>query len=68
MVWHEIFVWEKTVTDIEITNALAGQSTSGKQEKTVKFSLASTLNGQLIFLTLESSVAILIKCFRMTAL
>lgn len=67
-IWHEIFIWEKTVTDIEITNALARQCPRGKQEKTIKHSLLPTLNGQLIFLTLESFVPILIKCLEMTAL
>lgn len=67
-IWHEIFIWEKTVTDIEITNTLARQCPRGKQEKTIKHTLLPTLNGQLIFLTLESFVPILIKCLEMTAL
>lgn len=54
MIWHEIFAWERTVTEIEIINALVGHCANGKQEKIVKPSLLPTLHGQLIFLTLQS--------------
>lgn len=50
-IWHEIFAWKRTVTEIEITNALARQRTNVKQENIIKFSSLPTLHGQLMFLT-----------------
>ena len=67
-IWPEIFAWERTVTEIGVTDALARQGTNGMQEKTIKFSLLRTLPGQVIFLPLEYPVPILIKCSKMTAL
>ena len=67
-IWHEIFAWERTVTEIEVTDALARQGTNGKQEKTIKFSLLPSLPRQVIFLPLEYPAPILIKCSKMTAL
>lgn len=67
-IWCEIFAWERNVTEIEITDALARQGTNEKQEETIKFSLLPTLPGQVIFLPLEYPVPILIKCSMMTAL
>lgn len=58
----------KTVIEVEITNASARQCNRGKQGKTIKFSLVPTLYGQLIFLTLQSSVLILIQYIEMIAL